>query len=148
MLGTHKFYGKKSKAFLIIALTTTILISLEMINFLYFNHYAHFDFLAFTTALGIIWIIGSYLAGKNSYFSLLVVPFIILGILEGPINPTPESLDFAKTMIIILFIFADIVTWIFFIEHRSSRKIVRKNKVTYEDEIKEVLKEFEYLEPP
>ena len=64
------------------------------------------------------------------------------------IDQNPASLVFAKTLILILYIFTNIVTGAFLLEKKTGMKYVKKKKVMYENEIKEVLKEFEYLEPP
>ena len=64
------------------------------------------------------------------------------------IEQNSASLVFAKTLILILYVFANIVTGAFFLEKNTGMKYVKKKKVMYESEIKEVLKEFEYLEPP
>ncbi len=140
-------HGKKSNAYKFIALMAIVPISIEIMLF-FTTNVVRIDFIFYTIILSLFWIILSFLTGNNSVYSLLFFPFIIFEIFMAMIDQNPASLVFDKNMILILYIFSNFVTGAFLLEKRTGRKYVKKKKVMYEDEIKEVLKEFEYLEPP
>ncbi len=147
MANSNRPHGKKSSIYKYIALISLAPLSIEIMLF-FTTHAIHYNFLLFTTVLSIFWIIISYYAGNNSVYSLLFFPFIIFEMIMTTIEQNSASLVFAKTLILILYVFANIVTGAFFLEKNTGMKYVKKKKVMYESEIKEVLKEFEYLEPP
>jgi uncharacterized membrane protein len=147
MVNSTRPHGKKSSIYKYIALISLVPLSIEIMLFLT-THAIHHNFLFFTIVLSILWIVISYYAGSNSVYSLSFLPFIIFELIMATIDQNPVSLGFAKTLILILYIFTIIVTGAFLLEKKTGMKYVKKKKVMYEDEIKEVLKEFEYLEPP